>query len=65
MVNFTSMHVQTITLTFQITLCDILFSIMFSIINTVYLLRIPVKMKGYVTVRNSELIKSHGVKWFL
>lgn len=43
----------------------ILFSIMFSIMNTVYLLRFPVKIKGYVTVRNSQLIKSHGVKWVL
>lgn len=43
------------------TLGDILFSIM----NTVYLLRLPVKIKGNVTVRSSQLIESHGVKWLL
>lgn len=47
------------------TLGDILFSIMFSIMNTVYLLRLPVKIKGNVTVRSSQLIESHGVKWLL
>lgn len=42
------LHVQIVTFTSQMTLCDILFSIM----STVYLLRFPVKIKGYVTVRN-------------
>lgn len=47
------------------TLGGILFSIMFSIMNTVYLLRLSVKMKGNAMVRSSQLIKSHGVKWLL
>lgn len=55
------MNVKIIILTFQMTLGGILFSIM----NTVYLLGLPVKMKGNATVRSSQVIKSHGVKWLL
>lgn len=45
------------------TLHEILVSIMFSIKNTDYLLRFPVKIKECGTVRDSQVIISHGVKW--